>query len=125
MRRPPPSPDRFVAAAAIIGAAVPVVATTIFYTLAPAVDRMPRLFWVPAFIVALSLRALWPPMVKVIDLMRQGVDPGNFVGFLVSEAIINAFTYAALGALLWYALYRRRWAWGAFAGILVLFWLRV
>jgi len=51
---------------------------------------MPRLFWVPAFIVALSLRALWPPMVKVIDLMRQGVDPGDFLGFLVSQAVINA-----------------------------------
>src|SRR5262250_1931995 len=98
---PPPSADRFVAQAALIGAAVPVVATTIIYTFGPAVDRLPRLFWVPAFIVALALRALWPPMVKVIELMRQGVYPGDFLGFLVSEAFINAFTYAALGALIW------------------------
>ena len=62
------------------------------------------------------LRLLWPPTASVIELLRQGVSPAHFSGFLVTEALLNGLTYAAFGALLWYALYRRQWAWPALAG---------
>jgi hypothetical protein len=121
MGKLPPSPGRLVAAAAIIGVGVPLVATTLLYALAPAVERMPSLLRAPAFVLTLSLRLL-PPIGKVWELMRQGLMPDDFLPSLIGEALLNGLTYAALGALLWYALYRRRWAWLANAGVLIFFW---
>jgi hypothetical protein len=122
MGKLPPSPGRLVAAAAIIGVGVPLVATTLLYALAPAVERMPGLLRAPAFVLTLSLRLLWPPIGKVWELRRQGLMPNDFLPSLIGEALLNGLSYAALGALLWYALYRRRWAWLAIAGVLIFFW---
>ena len=124
MSKPRQSPARLIAASAIIGVGVPFVTTTLLHAFAPVVDWMPGFLGAPALLLALSCRLLWPPIGKVIELMRQGVMPNDFLPFLIGEALLNALTYAALGALLWYALYRRRWAWLAFAGVLILFWSR-
>jgi len=53
--------------------------------------------------------------------MRQGLMPNDFLPSLIGEALLNGLTYAAFGALLWYALYRRRWGWLALAGSLIFF----
>ena len=123
MSKLPPSPGRLVADAATIGVGVPLVATTLLYAFAPAVDRMPGLLCALAFVLTASFRLLWPPIVNVWVLMRQGLMPNDFLPFLVGEALLNGLIYAAFGALL-YALYRRRWGWLALVGSLMLFWSR-
>src|SRR5262245_22394738 len=122
MDKLPPSPSRLVAAAALTGVGVPLVATTLLYGSAPALDRMPGLLRAPTFVLA--LRLLWPPIGKVVELMRQGLMPNDFLPSLIGEALLNGLTYAAFAALLWYALYRGRWGWLALAGALIFFWSR-
>jgi hypothetical protein len=111
MSKLPPSPGRLVATSAIIGFGVPIVATTLLCTIAFAVDRMPGLLRAPSLAVALSFRLLWPPVGRELELLRQGVSPNDLLPSLIGEALMNGLTYAAFGALLWYALYRRHWAW--------------
>lgn len=94
MSKLPPSPGRLVADAAIIGVGVPLVATTLLYVLALAVDRMPGLLRAPAFALTASFRLLWPPRVDVWVLMRQGLMPNDFLPSLIGEALLNGLTYA-------------------------------
>lgn len=116
--------SRLIGASAVIGVGIPFVTTTLVYAFAPAADHLSGLLSPLIIFLALSCRLLWPPIVAVVELMRQGVMPNDFLSPLLAEALVNGLIYAALGMLLWYAVFRHRGAWLAFAAVIMLFWSR-
>jgi hypothetical protein len=122
----PLDPVRFIVVAGIGGAAVPFAVTAVLSSLGGIMDSLPaswtRLFHPIVLLIALFAGLLWPPIGKVFVLLRVGVSRNDLFLHLAGGALLNAVTYAVLGALIWYALYRARWAWLPVAAILLAFW---
>jgi len=118
-------PARFIALSSGAGLLLPPVATAFVYSIFTTADRLPS-GWAHDTVllstpIAFASILLWPP---AMDAYRYkiGGNPDGMLSLLAQGALMNGVTFAVLGALLWYALYRRPWAWYALAGVAAAHW---
>jgi hypothetical protein len=118
-------PARFIALFSGVGLLLPLVATAFVYSIFTTLDRLPSgwgrdtvLLSTP---IAFASIFLWPPALDAY-LYKIGGNADGMFNLLAQGALMNGTAFAVLGALLWYALYRRSWAWYALAGVAAAHW---
>jgi len=118
-------PARVIALFSGAGLLLPPVATAFVYTIFTTLDRLPSgwgrdtvLLTTP---IAVASILLWPPALEASVYKIDG-NPDGMLDLLAQGVLVNGVTFAVLGALLWYALNRRPWAWYALAGVAAVHW---
>jgi hypothetical protein len=113
----PPRATWFVAWFAGVGLLIPFAMMALVRLL----DQLPYPIAQPfAWPLGLLGPLLWPRVADALERIR--VASADATEFLVIAAAMNAAAYAAFGALIWCAHYRRRWAWGLAAAAVTVFW---
>jgi hypothetical protein len=118
-------PAEFIALWAAAGLLLPVLATAFLYAL---LDLDERLTPHGEHGVALATAPIWFsavllwPRAGAAARVREAEDIAGLLDLLAQGAAMNAIAFAVMGALLWYALYRRPWAWYGLAGVVAAHW---
>lgn len=77
------------------------------------------------FLLVVAGFLAWPRFIEVMEMFRMGQSPSDIAWITVSGALMNGLVWAVVGALAWYALYRRSWAWHFILGVLEVHWWRL